>query len=39
LEVLSRDKRFIFSAAAHTQRAIAYLSDLQPKASDIEEAA
>jgi antirestriction protein ArdC len=39
LEVLSRDKRFIFSAAAHAQRAIAYLSDLQPKASDIEEAA
>ena len=33
LEVLSNDKRFIFSAAAHAQRAVAYLHDLQPAAS------
>ncbi len=30
LKVLSDDKRFIFSAAAHAQRAVAYLYDLQP---------
>jgi antirestriction protein ArdC len=39
LEVLSCEKRFIFSAAAHAQRAVAYLHDLQPKAADVEEAA
>ena len=39
LEVLSSEKRFIFSAAAHAQRAVAYLHDLQPKAADVEEAA
>ena len=39
LEVLSNEKRFIFSAAAHAQRAVAYLHDLQPKAADIGEAA
>ncbi len=39
LEVLSNEKRFIFSAAAHAQRAVAYLHDLQPKAADVEEAA
>jgi antirestriction protein ArdC len=39
LEVLSSEKRFIFSAAAHAQRAVAYLHDQQPKATDVEEAA
>ena len=39
LEVLANDKRFIFSAAAHAQRAVAYLHDLQPKAADTGEAA
>lgn len=38
LEVLSNDKRFIFSAAAHAQRAVAYLHDLQPAASVAEAA-
>jgi Zincin-like metallopeptidase len=37
LEVLSSEKRFIFSAAAHAQRAVAYLHDQQPKAADVEE--
>ncbi len=32
LEVLKNDKRAIFSAAAHAQRAVDYLNDLQPKA-------
>lgn len=32
LEVLSNEKRFIFSAAAHAQRAATYLHDLQPAA-------
>lgn len=32
LEVLRNDKRFIVSAAAHAQRAVAYLHDLQPQA-------
>jgi antirestriction protein ArdC len=32
VEVLSNDKRAIFSAAAHAQRAVAYLHDLQPTA-------
>jgi antirestriction protein ArdC len=39
LEVLSNDKRFIFSAAAHGQRAVTYLHDLQPTAAEIGEAA
>jgi antirestriction protein ArdC len=30
LEVLSNDKRFVFSAAAHAQRAANYLHELQP---------
>lgn len=38
LEVLSNDKRFIFSAAAHAQRAVAFLHDLQPAASVAEAA-
>jgi antirestriction protein ArdC len=32
VEVLSNDKRAIFSATAHAQRAVAYLHDLQPTA-------
>jgi antirestriction protein ArdC len=39
LEVLSNDHRFIFAAAAHAQRAVAYLHDLQPKPAEIDEAA
>lgn len=39
LDVLANDKRFIFSAAAHAQRAVAYLHDQQPKAAQIGEAA
>lgn len=39
LEVLSSDKRFIFAAAAHAQRAVAYLHGLQPQTSSIAEAA
>ena len=39
LNVLSNDKRFIFSAAAHAQRAVTYLHDLQPQASPVAEAA
>lgn len=39
LDVLSNDRRFIFSAAAHAQRAVAYLHDLQPKAAEVEKAA
>jgi antirestriction protein ArdC len=39
LDVLSNDRRFIFSAAAHAQRAVAYLHDLQPKAAEVGEAA
>ena len=30
LDVLSNDKRAIFQAAAHAQRAVAYLHSLQP---------
>lgn len=33
LKVLSDDKRAIFQAAAHAQRAVTYLHDLQPAAS------
>jgi antirestriction protein ArdC len=32
LDVLSNDRRAIFSAAAHAQRAVAYLHSLQPQA-------
>jgi antirestriction protein ArdC len=32
LSVLKNEKRFVFSAAAHAQRAVAYLHDLQPMA-------
>jgi antirestriction protein ArdC len=39
LDVLSNDKRFIFSAAAHAQRAVTYLHDLQPKPAEIDKAA
>ncbi len=39
LEVLSNDKRFILSAAAHAQRAVTYLHDLQPKPAEIDQAA
>lgn len=38
LKVLSDDKRAIFSAAAHAQRAAAFLHGLQPAASDEREA-
>jgi len=33
LEVLTGDKRAIFSAAAHAQRAVAFLHGLQPAAA------
>ena len=39
LDVVSNDKRFIFSAAAHAQRAVTYLHELQPKPAEIGEAA
>lgn len=39
LAVLSNDKRFIFAAAAHAQRAVTYLHDLQPKAEQLRDAA
>ena len=41
LEVLSGDRRAIFQAAAHAQRAVNYLHDLQPQAGteDVREAA
>ena len=39
LAVLSNDKRFIFAAAAHAQRAAAYLHGLQPQTGLIAEAA
>jgi antirestriction protein ArdC len=39
LEVLANDRRFIFSAAAHAQRAVTYLHDLQPKPAEIDQAA
>lgn len=38
LKVLSDDKRFIFSAAAHAQRAVAYLHELQPASATAEAA-
>lgn len=39
LKVLAGDKRAIFSAAAHAQRAVAFLHGLQPAVSDGREAA
>ena len=39
LRVLAEDKRAIFQAAAHAQRAVAFLHDLQPAASKEREAA
>ncbi|MCF8708581.1 zincin-like metallopeptidase domain-containing protein, partial [Rhizorhapis sp. SPR117] len=39
LKVLKEDKRAIFSAAAHAQRAADYLHGLQPKAEEVKEAA
>ena len=39
LAVLANDRRFIFSAAAHAQRACAYLHGLQPQAETVPEAA
>ncbi|MBY5766686.1 DUF1738 domain-containing protein [Rhizobium leguminosarum] len=39
LRVLSNDKRAIFQAAAHAQRAVAYLHSLQPAADVKQEAA
>lgn len=39
LEILSNDKRFIFSAAAHAQRAVTYLHGLQPQTDSIAVAA
>ncbi|AYM84859.1 hypothetical protein At12D1_49770 (plasmid) [Agrobacterium tumefaciens] len=39
LRVLQGDKRAIFSAAAHAQRAVTYLHDLQPNAQTEREAA
>lgn len=39
LQVLSNDKRAIFAAAAHAQRAVAYLHGLQPAGTEEREAA
>ncbi|MEO4002134.1 zincin-like metallopeptidase domain-containing protein [Mesorhizobium sp. CAU 1732] len=39
LTILKNDKRYIFAAAAHAQRAITYLHGLQPDAEQIAEAA
>ncbi|MFO1154814.1 MAG: zincin-like metallopeptidase domain-containing protein [Rhodospirillales bacterium] len=39
LKVLDDDKRFIFSAAAHAQRAADYLHSLQPKTDEAHQAA
>ena len=38
LEILRNEKRFIFAAAAHAQRAVNYLHDLQPSAKVAEAA-
>ncbi|MEP9370300.1 zincin-like metallopeptidase domain-containing protein [Xanthobacter sp. VNH20] len=38
LSVLSNDKRAIFAAAAHAQRAVAYLHGLQPQAETVKAA-
>lgn len=37
--ILSNDRRVTFSAAAHAQRAVAYLHSLQPQAESEREAA
>jgi antirestriction protein ArdC len=34
LKILSNEKRFIFSAAAHAQKAVAFLHGLQPSSND-----
>ncbi len=39
LTVLSNDRRAIFQAAAHAQRAVTYLHGLQPQAESVREAA
>ena len=39
LEILKNEKRFIFAAAAHAQRAVNYLHDLQPAITGEREAA
>jgi len=39
LKVLKEDKRAIFSAAAHAQRAADYLHSLQPEPDEVKEAA
>jgi len=39
LKALKEDKRAIFSAAAHAQRAADYLHGLQPQAEEVKEAA
>lgn len=39
LDLLKSDKRSIFSAAAHAQRAVTYLHELQPQPATIAEAA
>lgn len=39
LEVLGNEKRFIFAVAAHAQRAVNYLHDLQPKTEQVAKAA
>jgi len=39
LKMLTDDKRAIFQAAAHAQRAVTYLHGLQPEAADISEVA
>ncbi len=39
LEILKNEKRFIFAAAAHAQRAVTYLHELQPNATQVAEAA
>ncbi|RXR28343.1 hypothetical protein EQG66_09815, partial [Sphingobium fluviale] len=39
LKVLKEDKRAIFSAAAHAQRAADYLHRLQPQPDEVKEAA
>ncbi|AYD05267.1 zincin-like metallopeptidase domain-containing protein [Neorhizobium sp. NCHU2750] len=39
LSVLANDKRAIFQAAAHAQRAVAFLNSLQPQADELKQAA
>lgn len=39
LEVLKGDKRFVFSAASHAQRAADYLHGLQPRSAEIDQRA